>query len=374
MKILQIGKTYPLIGGVDKVIFELSLGFSRNQIRCDVLCASIDRKTHTIHQNAFSTIYAISSLGSIASTWISPGMILKLRKIIQNYDIIHIHHPDPMAALALLLCSNIKEKKIVLHWHSDIVKQKLLLKLYFPLQNWLLKRADKIIATSPIYAENSIYLKPHLKKVEIIPIGVEVNHDLDITLETKIKSNFAGKKIIYSLGRLCYYKGFEYLIDAAKYLDDSYVVLIGGGGPLKKDLALKISQSDLQNKVFLLGRIDDKDMATYFATSTIFCLPSIEKSEAFGIVQIEAMSFGKPIIATNIPESGVSWVNKHGDSGLNVEPKDAIGLAQAIMDICENEESLNKYSANSLKRFSDEFTVDRMTTKVLGLYKELQLC
>ena len=367
MKILQLGKTYPLIGGVDKVIFELSKGISQREIQCDVLCASIDNKNHEVVSNKYSTFFVTKSFRKIAATWISPQMIFKLRGIVHNYDIIHIHHPDPMAALALLF-SNTKGKKIVLHWHSDIVKQKLLLKFYNPLQNWMIRRADNIIATSSIYAQGSRYINKYVDKTIIIPIGVEVNYGVLSGLKKQINNKYVGKKIIYSLGRLCYYKGFEYLIDSAKYLDESYVILIGGTGPLVNKLSEKIEHANIGHKVKLLGKIADNEMGTYFSECTLFCFPSIEKSEAFGIVQIEAMSFGKPIIATTIKDSGVSWVNKHGYSGLNVEPRNSQELANAIKNICENDVVLNQYSLNARQRFEDEFTSDKMIDRILKLY------
>jgi len=370
MNILQIGKTYPLIGGVDKVIFELSKGISQRHIQCDVLCASVDKVNHEVVNNEYSTYFVTKSFSKIAATWISPQMVFKLRNIIDKYDIIHIHHPDPMAAMALF-CSNTKGKKIVLHWHSDIVKQKLLLKFYIPLQNWLIKRADKIIATSSIYANGSIYINKYIDKIYIIPIGVEVNYEVFPDFKKQIINKYRGKKIIYSLGRLCYYKGFEFLIDSAKYLDNSYVILIGGTGPLKKKLSVQINESNLANKVKLLGKIEDNEMGAYFSECTLFCLPSIEKSEAFGIVLIEAMSFGKPIIATKIIDSGVSWVNKHGYSGLNVEPKNSKNLANAIKKICENDVVLNQFSLNAHQRYEDEFTSVNMINRVLDLYNSL---
>lgn len=370
MKILQLGKTYPIIGGVDKVIFELSTGISQREIQCDVLCASTDNNNHEVINNKYSTFFVTKSFRKIAATWISPQMIFKLREIVDNYDIIHIHHPDPMAALALFF-TNTKKKKIVLHWHSDIVKQKLLLIFYKPLQNWLIRRADNIIATSAIYAQGSIYINKYIDKTIIIPIGVEVNYDVLPDLKKQINKEYKGKKIIYSLGRLCYYKGFEYLIDSAKYLDDSYVILIGGTGPLFDKLSDQIELANVGRKVKLLGKISDNEMGTYFSECTLFCFPSIEKSEAFGIVQIEAMSFGKPIIATTIKDSGVSWVNKDGYSGLNVQPKNSQVLANAINDICENENVLNLYSLNARQRFEDEFTSDKMIDRVIKLYDNL---
>src|SRR5690606_28494093 len=137
MKVLQVGKFYPIRGGVEKVEYDLMLGLSNQCIRCDMLCASTeDHPGGTIHLNQFATIYVIPTQISVAATKLAPKMISKLRAIAKNYDVIHIHHPDPMACLALYL-SHYKGK-VVLHWHSDILKQKTLLRLYKPLQDWLI--------------------------------------------------------------------------------------------------------------------------------------------------------------------------------------------------------------------------------------------
>lgn len=370
MKILQIGKTYPLIGGVDKVIYELANGLSSKKIVCDVLCASTDKQSRVVENNEFSKFFVCGSLAFIASTWLSPKLILKLRSIIKNYDIIHIHHPDPMAALALLFAS-IDNKKIILHWHSDIVKQKFLLNLFMPLQNWLLSISNRVIVTTQTYADGSSHLKNHLHKVSVVPIGVEINFNDNIQLLSDLKNRYKNKKIIYTVGRLCYYKGFNYLIDAANYLSDDYVILIGGSGPLFADLNNLIITNNLQEKVILLGKIKDEDMSAYYQLCNLFCFPSIEKTEAFGIVQIEAMYYSKPIIATKIPHSGVSWVNKDGYSGINVEPKNAIELARAIKYICEDKAIENRLSTNAKKRFEEEFKLDLMIKRVLKIYNSV---
>lgn len=371
MKILQLGKFYPPhIGGIETVMYDITEVLNQKGLKSDVLCSNKDytyKEEFINHYNVIRT----KTFGIKFSTSITPQMIFKLRKIIYEYDIIHVHLPDPMASFALLFAS-LKNKKIVLHWHSDIVKQKYLLKFYEPLQDWLMKRADAIIATTPKYIEESKYLQKYRNKCISIPIGIDkdrlkVNHEL----LNKLRKEYKGKKIVFALGRLAYYKGFKYLVDSAKDLDDDCIILIGGMGPLKFQLEDQIKTNGLDKKVKLLGRIEDNDLGAYYALCNVFCLPSIVKSEAFGVVQIEAMSFGKPIVATKIEGSGVDWVNKDSISGINVEIEDSKALAYAFKEILSFSERYEKYASDSKKRFYELFYREKMVEGIIKLYYSL---
>lgn len=368
MKILQLGKFYPIKGGVEKVMYDLMTGLCEHQINCDMLCASDNSNYQEIKLNDYGAIFAMPSLTKKFGTMISPHLIFRLREIAPQYDIIHIHHPDPMAALALRMSGY--RGVVVLHWHSDILKQKHLLKLIMPLQNWLLKRADVVVGTTPVYVKQSPHLKSVQHKVTYFPIGIVPSQFKEETVG-RIREKYAGKKIVFSLGRLVEYKGFTYLIDAAKFLSDDYVIIIGGSGPLKEKLELQIGNANLSNKVELLGRISDDDLPDYYAACDLFCLSSVMKTEAFAIVQIEAMSFGKPIVATKIPESGVSWVNADGESGLNVEIRDSEALARAIQKILGDSNLYQKLSKGARDRFKRLFTFDKMIDNCLSIYQSM---
>lgn len=372
MKILQLGKFYPIKGGVEKVMYDLLIGLSQRSITCDMLCASSEilSTNNQITPNKFSEIFVEPSINEIAKTKISPALISKLRKICSNYDIIHLHHPDPMSALALFLSGY--RGKVILHWHSDILAQKVLLRFYKPLQTWILKRADLILTTSPNYLEQSKYLTKYKKKSDILPIGIsDISKDYNVGKSEHIKQQYKDKKIIFSLGRLVTYKGFEYLIYAAEYLPEDYVILIGGEGPLKQHLQDIINQKQLNSKVCLLGYLDDVDVFSYYKACDLYCLSSIEKTEAFAIVQIEAMSFSKPIVATEIFGSGVSWVNKNGYSGINVPPKNSQKLSLAIIEILQNKDRYDKYCNNARQRYLEFFNIKSMIDNVLVLYNSI---
>ena len=296
---------------------------------------------------------------------ISPEMIFTLKKECRKYDIIHVHHPDPMACLALFLSGY--KGKVVLHWHSDIQKQKVLLKFYNPLMKWMLRRADVVVGTTPVYLSESPFLKHVQQKAMYLPIGIEQMHPLQEDVEV-VRTRYSGKKIVFTLGRLVAYKGYRYLVEAARYLDDKYVILIGGNGPLKKELETEVRTLGVQTKVKLLGRLSDEELPAYYGACDVFCLSSVQKTEAFGIVQIEAMSCGKPVIATNIPQSGVAWVNKHGVSGINVTPGRPEELAAAIREITQNRDTYKAYSEGAIERYKEVFTKDSMIEKCLNIY------
>lgn len=368
MRVLQLGKFYPIKGGVEKVMYDLMAGLSARDIECDMLCAAHDGKGVHFRLNEHAQLWAVNSLAKVKATMLSLAMISKLRRIADSYDVIHVHHPDPMACLALLLSGY--KGKVVLHWHSDILKQRQLLKLYRPLQRRLIERADVIVGTSPVYLTESPHLHRVQHKTACLSIGIDAISCAEKEAEA-IKAQFPGKRIVFSLGRLVGYKGYEYLIEAARLLGDEYVVLIGGSGPLKARLQAQIDNLGLHDRVKLLGYLRDADLPSYYAACDLYCVSSVWKTEAFCIAQIEAMSCGKPVVATRIPESGVSWVNAHGKSGLNVAPENAEELAQAILEITENEKTYRKYAEGALERYKTMFTYEQMIENCIGIYSQL---
>lgn len=371
LKVLQLGKFYPILGGVEKVMYDLTLGFAERPdlaVACDMMCASVSGEGMEMPLPGGNKLICCRTWKKVAATMLSPAMVTELKKRCAEYDVVHVHHPDPMACLALYLSGY--RGKVVLHWHSDILKQKLLFQFYRPLQHWLLRRADLIVGTTPVYLAESPHLAHMQHKTRCLPIGVDAV-SVSPAAAADIRERYHGKKIVFSLGRLVDYKGFKYLVEAARYLPDDYVVLIGGSGPLKADLQADIARWGLKDKVRLLGYISDEELPAYYGACHLFCMSSIQKTEAFGIVQIEAMSCGKPVVATRIPQSGVSWVNAHGESGLNAEPEDAEGLARCIMEVTASEKAYRDYAARAEQRYQRMFTKKRMIESMLDIYANL---
>lgn len=377
MQILQLGKFYPIRGGVEKVMWDLTRGLSARGVDCDMLCASLpssgvdakdvalEQPDGTIRFNDHGSVFRMKALTKKAATMLSPGMIDWLRRHKADYDIVHVHHPDPMAAVALRMSGF--GGKVVLHWHSDIVSQKFLLALYRPLQNWLIRRADVIVGTTPAYIQSSPWLKDVQHKCKVVPIGI-MPIVPDPAGASAIRERFPGKTILFSLGRLVPYKGYPVLIRAMKYLPAHYQLVIGGSGPLRGELEEIIERERLQGRVCLEGYLSEEAIPAYYSACDVFVLSSTMKTEAFGIVQIEAMSCGKPIVATTIPGSGVSWVNEDGVSGRNVTPGNPEEMAAAIQDVMSRYET---FSEGARSRFSRLFNEENMIQSILKLYEAL---
>lgn len=368
MKVLHIGKYYPpFLGGMEKVTFDLVEGLNEKEVKTDVLCFNRDNKTK-IEEGKYKIIRA-SVFATLFSTPLSFSIFRQLKKIHQEYDLIHIHLPNPTAALAFQLLNY--KGKLVLHWHLDIVKQKVVKFFYKPFQNWLLKRADAVIVTSQTYLEHSRDLKKHAQKCIAIPIGINKDHLIENpSFREKLEEKYRGEKLIFSMGRLIYYKGFEYLIEAAKFLGDDCKIVIGGIGPLEKKLRGLIEANNLEGKVELIGKINQEELWEYYRRADVFCLPSVERSEAFGIVLLEAMAASCPLVSTDIG-SGASWINQDGITGFVVPPRDAKKLASAMENIIRDEKMKLEFSKNSLARYNEEFRLPLMIGRTLELYKNL---
>lgn len=361
MRILQLGKFYPVRGGVEKVMYDLTEGLSAQGVGCDMLCTSLKGLPERIKElPGGGRVICVKAAHKIAGTMIAPGMISYLKEHCGEYDIIHAHHPDPMAALSLRLSGY--KGRVILHWHSDILSQKFLLAFYRPLQNWIIRRADTIVGTTPVYVKESPWLKDVQSKCTYVPIGID---PVETTGEDVIRGRYPGKKIVLSIGRLIPYKGYEYLIDAARLLPDDYRIVIGGTGPLQDTLERQIAESGLEGKVSLEGYIKDGGTGAYYGAADVFVMSSTMKTEAFGIVQIEAMSCGLPVVSTRIPASGVAWVNQDGESGLTVEPRNAKALADAIEKICA---APAPYQEGARKRYQALFTKEKMLEKIRTIY------
>jgi rhamnosyl/mannosyltransferase len=370
VQVSHLSKFYkPYSGGLESVVADIADGTKNFDVA--VFAADPDNLEKYEMINQVKIIRSKEYL-NVASTSIAPGYILDVIKGCHN-SIIHVHLPNPMANIALLfamLCGR-DLTKIVIHWHSDIIKQQGLLKLYQPLQTWLLNKAKKIIVTSQNYLDSSEPLQPFLNKCEVIPIGIDsIESKVNPTMVEDIKTKYKDKKIIFSLGRHIYYKGFEYLIEAARNVENA-VFLIGGKGPDTKYYSQKIREYGLENKVFLIGRVEDDELPSYYAAADVFAFPSIEKSEAFGVVQLEAMSVGVPIVATNIQGSGVPWVNKHMESGLVCKPKSATEFAKALNKVLTDVELHQKLSDGAKQRYRAFFTKEKMINKMQTIYKEI---
>lgn len=369
MKVLQLGKFYyPTSGGIEHVLYEITEGLNASGIECDVLCANTKAEYSEMEFHNYK-VYKTCSYGMLKATSISPQYILKFWQIHKQYDLIQIHHPNPLAFLALYI---VRPKcKVVIHWHSDIIRQKKVLKYFLPLQKWVLNFSDKIIVTSQNYATHSLHLQEFIDKVVSVPIGISAEKFISSSLDVeKIHKKYLNKKIILAIGRLVTYKGFRYLVESAKYLSDEFIILICGEGPEKEYLSEYIISNKLQGKVELLGYLEEQEKYNYLEACFTFCLPSITKAEAFGVVLLEAMVFSKPLITSDIKESGMNWVNEHNVSGLHVEAKSPKKLAEAF-DKLLDDGLYKKFCKGSYSRYIENFTSRKMLDSIQKLYRSI---
>lgn len=371
MRVLQVSKFYPpVMGGIEAVAWELTEGLNHAGVRADVLCADQQPLGRHDVTPAGYQIWRAGSWGRVLSTSVAPAMAWHLARLAPSVDLLHLHMPDPMAAAALWTVR--PRCRLVVHWHSDVIRQRRALQAYEPLQRWLLGRADAVIATSPTYAESSSPLKPWRHKVSVVPIGISDNHSAACSLTAAaLRRRYRGRRMVFALGRMTYYKGFDVLIEAAAALHDDSVVLIGGDGELLDHYRTLVARRGLAGKVHLLGHIDDNELASHFEACDIFCMPSTVRAEAYGVAMVEAMVMGKPVVASDIAGSGVPWVNQHGLTGLNVPAGDAPALARALNDLLDDAALRQRLGAGARRRYEQEFGAGLMTARTLDLYRRL---
>jgi rhamnosyl/mannosyltransferase len=371
MKILQLGKAYPPVnlGGVEVVIQLLAEGLNSRQIMSDALGVNDKYEFQVEEGKHGGKIFRVKLILKAFSTLLSIQLITFLNRIKNDYSIIHIHSPDPMAALALFICR--PSCKVVLHWHSDILKQKLLLFFYKPILLWLLRRADLVLATSPTYIDGSSYLTKFRSKTKVLPIGIDIEVPAETIDVARFAQLFSAKKVTFSLGRLAYYKGYEYLVKAASFLPDDHLVVIAGEGNERTKLEAVIEQYKLSEKVILLGKVTEAEKYWLFKNCDVFALSSVLKTEAYAIVQVEALALGKPVVSTRIPGSGVDWVNQHNQTGITVPIKDAYALSEGIAKILGDRKLYERYSAEAHVRYHSHFTDEIMINDLINYYNLL---
>ena len=360
----------PDLGGIESVTATLARGAQQSGNKVSIVCFSREGG-HIQEVMEGVEVQRAPTCLQVASQPLGLRYCFNCLKAGRGSDIVHVHTPNILAALCALFIP--KRVSVVVHWHSDIIGKKLLGLVVVPIEKMLLMRATRIVATSHDYAACSHALRGFEDKTDVIPLGVPdpmLNHR-GYSLPNYIEKLIEGKKLILSVGRLVPYKGYEVLIDAAKNLDDRSIVLIVGRGPAKSGLNDLIKETGQTEKVKLLGSLDNDSIAALYERADIFCLPSITRAEAFGVVLIEAMSYSVPIVTTKIPGSGVPSVNKHGVSGLNVEVCDGPALAEACNNVLSSTLLSEKLSKNGRLRFEENFTEEAFVNAILDLYAKL---
>ncbi len=375
MRVLHVNKLYtPWIGGIESVVQELAEGLiTLPDIHCEVLVCQ-DRGPREISELNGVRITRVASSGMFLSMPFAPGFSAALQAMASKFDVVHVHTPFPL----LLFCdwNDLKKKgvRIVIHHHSDIVRplQRALLSPLGRLEKRFLNAADKIIVTSEGLLKHSLTLANYRSKCQVVPLSIGLNSVRSRSAEERagIRDRLGlrpNDRVIMFAGRLAYYKGVEYLIEAVRSLN--VILLIAGAGPLQSRLTRQIERQNLTSKVRILGRITDDELNSLYSVADLFVLPSIAPSEAFGLVQLEAMSHGLPVINTDLP-SGVPSVSRHNETGLTVPPADSAALRSAIALILTDNELRQRFSAAALQRVR-YFDRPVILHAIHSLYREL---
>ncbi len=366
-RVLHFFKTYypDSFGGIEQAIFQLCKGSARHGYTSEVLALSpnahsapIEFSGHLVHQAQLNI--------QIASTGLSWSAFRKFSALAKQADIIHLHYPWPF--MDVVHFATMHGKPTVVTYHSDIVRQKTLLKLYRPLKNRFLASVDRIVATSPNYLATSPVLNCYRDKV------VEITYGLDKSSypapAPELLANWRAKlgdKFFLFVGVLRYYKGLHILLDALQGTD--YPVVIVGSGPVEAELKEHAARLGLRNLHFL-GQLPDTDKVALLTLCYGVVFPSHLRSEAFGISLLEGAMYGKPMISSEIG-TGTTYINIANETGLVVPPSDPVALRQAMTYLWEHPEKAAEMGARAEERYWKHFTAEQMVKSYVDLYDDL---
>ncbi|BCX80929.1 N-acetyl-alpha-D-glucosaminyl-diphospho-ditrans, octacis-undecaprenol 3-alpha-mannosyltransferase/rhamnosyltransferase [Methylomarinovum caldicuralii] len=326
-------------------------------------------------------LWRVPSWGRLLYAPVSPAYPQWLAKMIQSFhpDLLHIHLPNPSAFWTLALPA-VRRIPWIIHWHADVVASEidtrlaLAYRLYRPLEQALLRHSAKIITTSPPYRDSSEPLKTWRAKTEVVPLGIDPGRlpppdAADLAwAEAQWQS---GILRALCLGRLTYYKGHRVLLEAVARCKDIHLICVGGG-ELLEELEHQIRQRSLQDRVRLAGQLPERQRNALLASCDVLVLPSVERTEAFGLVLLEAMAYGKPVIATRVPGSGMGWVVENGETGLLVKPDDAAALAQAFDTVREYPGRRGQMGEAGRARLEQRFHIRACARHLARIYQTIR--
>ena len=411
MQILHVYKDYfPLVGGIENHVKMLAEAQAARGHDVSVLVTSRDKRSHVERINGVRVIYA-ARLATISSAPVSLAFLGLLAR--ERPDIVHLQFPYPWGELANYFVGH--GRKTVLTYQSDIVRQKYLRVLYAPMMQRVLERVDAIIATSPNYIATSPVLSRWKRKCVVVPLGIDpapflpaplsraspALHERPTRREEPIASpSFKGAPLpspvskgeplppptskgeplpsspskggdrgglVLFVGHLRYYKGLKYLLQALRELSSTRLVVVGTG-EMRGELENLAQELGVGPQVNFVGEVTNADLPSFYQACDVFVLPSSERSEAFGLVQLEAMAAGKPVVSCDIG-TGVTWVNQNEVTGLVVPPRDPLALANAIKRLLSNNDLAAKMGAAGRSRVLAEFTIEKMVERVMSVYK-----
>lgn len=365
MRILHLYKDYfPVLGGIENHIKLLAEGQAARGHEVTVLVTSLGPRTEQLDLAGVRVIKA-ARLATVASTPLSLVLPWLLRRL--QPDVTHLHFPYPVTEVSNWLLG--RGRRTVITYHSDVVRQKGVLLLYAPLMRHILRRADRIIATSPAYIQSSGILAPLADRCTVVPLAVETARfaaPADPADLAAVRARWGPGPWLLFVGKHRYYKGLDDLIRALPALPGVHLMAVGEGPMTAAWQALAV-ELGVAERVHFPGEVPDSELPLYFQAADLFVLPASHRSEAFGLVLVEAMAAGLPVISTELG-TGTSWVNRHGETGLVVPPRDPAALAQAIAELLANDERRTRLGRAAQGRALGEFDKEVMIARLLALY------
>jgi glycosyltransferase involved in cell wall biosynthesis len=365
MRVLHFYKTYKpdSMGGVEELIGQICSGAAKQGVVSEVLTVSKDTTTVDFGDHLH---HRIKLDIEIASSAFSMAAFKRFSRHAAQADLIHYHFPWPFADIVHFATR--VNKPSVVTYHSDIVRQKVLLQVYKPLRDRFLSSVDAIVATSPNYLATSDVLRRYREKVEVIPIGLD-RDSYAPPKEDRLRywRERVGDKFFLFVGNLRYYKGLHILLDALQGTD--FRVVIVGAGPVESELRAQAARLAL-TQVDFVGPVADDDKIALLTQCRALTFPSHLRSEAFGISLLEGAMFGKPMISTEIG-TGTSYVNVAGETGLVVAPSDPMALRAAMQRLWDDEALVSRMGMAAKQRFEAHFTANAMVNSYVDLYRRL---
>jgi glycosyltransferase involved in cell wall biosynthesis len=353
------------MGGVEQVINQIARGANKLGVKTDVLSLRPEPVPRTIEIDGYLAHRARLDF-QIASTGFSMSAFFRFAQLAKKADVIHYHFPWPFMDV-VHFATRVK-KPTVVTYHSDIIRQKHLLKIYRPLQWKFLDDMSRIVATSPNYLASSDVLAKYKHKVSVIPIGLDkATYPVPSPDKLTYWRERLGPKFFLFVGVIRYYKGLHILMEAAQGAD--YPIVIVGAGPIEEELKTQAMQLGLRN-IHFFGFLPDEDKVALLTLCYGVLFPSHLRSEAFGISLLEGAMYGKPMISSEIG-TGTTFINIDHETGLVVPPSEPIALRQAMQYLWEHPEQAAELGRRAEARYEERFTADQMVGEYVNLYREL---
>ncbi len=366
MKVLQIYKDIdpPIRGGIEGHVALLCKYLSAH---CEVEAVVCSRSGESREKEVHGVrVREVGEWGRVLSAPIAPKFISALRE--GEFDILHFHLPNPTAVVAYLAAR--PQGKVIVTYHSDIVRQAWALWVYRPFLNRFLSSADTIMTTSSNYRTSSPILARFQDKCRDVPLGVALETcvlpEQDLQGEIERLEGIYGRGFVLFVGRFRHYKGLRYLIEAMK--DVEAALVLAGAGLEEEGLRRQVSEAGLGEKVFFAGEVPDREKIALLRLASIYVLPASHRSEAFGLSMIEAHLNEVPVVATRLG-TGVEFVNQDGDTGINVPPRDSRALAEGINRLLGDPKTRSRMGSFARERALKEFTAEKMVGSILDCYR-----